>query len=49
MKFVYLLLSSFLWVVGRSWQDKIGDMHKAMEEKEVDAMIVTGLDETACT
>lgn len=32
---------------GRSWQDKIGDMHKAMEEKEVDAMIVTGLDETA--
>lgn len=32
---------------GRSWQDKIGDMHKVMEEKEVDAMIVTGLDETA--
>lgn len=24
-------------------------MHKAMEEKDVDAMIVTGLDETACT
>lgn len=32
---------------GRSWENKIADMHKAMEEKEVDAMIVTGLDETA--
>ncbi|XP_048766480.2 xaa-Pro aminopeptidase 1-like isoform X2 [Ostrea edulis] len=32
---------------GRSWEDKIADMHMAMEEKGVDAMVVTGLDETA--
>ncbi|XP_061176383.1 xaa-Pro aminopeptidase 1-like isoform X2 [Saccostrea echinata] len=32
---------------GRSWQDKLADMHKAMTEKDVDAMVVTGLDETA--
>nr|XP_022293537.1 xaa-Pro aminopeptidase 1-like isoform X1 [Crassostrea virginica] len=32
---------------GRSWQDKLADMYKAMTEKEVDAMVVTGLDETA--
>lgn len=49
MKLMCQELSSLLRVIGRSWQDKIGDMHKAMEEKEVDAMIVTGLDETACT
>ncbi|XP_062613276.1 xaa-Pro aminopeptidase 1-like isoform X2 [Saccostrea cucullata] len=32
---------------GRSWQDKLADMHEAMTEKDVDAMVVTGLDETA--
>ena len=46
--FVVLSLS-FLCFSGRSWQDKLADMHKAMTEKEVDAMVVTGLDETACT
>lgn len=35
-------------ISGRSWEDKIADMHMAMEEKGVDAMVVTGLDETAC-
>lgn len=34
---------------GRHWQEKMADMHVAMKEKEADAMIVTGLDETACT
>lgn len=46
--FVVLNLS-YLCFPGRSWQDKLADMHKAMTEKEVDAMVVTGLDETACT
>ncbi|XP_060069238.1 xaa-Pro aminopeptidase 1-like isoform X3 [Ylistrum balloti] len=32
---------------GKSWQDKINNMHVAMAEKEADIMIVTGLDETA--
>ncbi|XP_076078059.1 xaa-Pro aminopeptidase 1-like isoform X2 [Mytilus galloprovincialis] len=32
---------------GRSWQDKITDMHTAMAEQNVDTLIVTGLDETA--
>ncbi|KAJ8315800.1 hypothetical protein KUTeg_007950 [Tegillarca granosa] len=32
---------------GKTWQDKIIDMHAAMEEKDVDALIVSGLDETA--
>ncbi|XP_061176381.1 xaa-Pro aminopeptidase ApepP-like [Saccostrea echinata] len=32
---------------GRNWQDKIADIYKAMEEKKVDSMIVSSLDETA--
>lgn len=32
---------------GRHWQEKIADMHVAMKEKNADAMVVTGLDETA--
>lgn len=32
---------------GRHWQEKMADMHMAMKKKEADAMIVTGLDETA--
>ncbi|XP_060590644.1 xaa-Pro aminopeptidase 2-like [Ruditapes philippinarum] len=32
---------------GRSWQDKVKDMREAMDEKEVDMMVVTSLDETA--
>lgn len=36
-----------LQFAGRSWQDKVSDMRAAMAEKEVDMMVVTGLDETA--
>ncbi|XP_021366771.1 xaa-Pro aminopeptidase 1-like isoform X1 [Mizuhopecten yessoensis] len=32
---------------GKSWQEKINNMHVAMEAKEADIMVVTGLDETA--
>lgn len=35
--------------LGRHWQEKMADMHMAMKTKEADAMVVTGLDETACT
>lgn len=54
------MATSFLFVVmivlttfyplnqGRSWQDKVADVRKEMAEKEVDALVVTGLDETAC-
>lgn len=33
---------------GRTWQAKVSDMREAMESAEVDMMVVTGLDETAC-
>ena len=36
------------FVVGRSWEDKISDMRQAMTDKDVDMLVVTGLDETAC-
>ncbi|XP_078337368.1 xaa-Pro aminopeptidase 1-like [Crassostrea virginica] len=32
---------------GKHWQRKMADMHEAMAEKNVDVMVVTGLDETA--
>ncbi|XP_062613274.1 LOW QUALITY PROTEIN: xaa-Pro aminopeptidase 1-like [Saccostrea cucullata] len=32
---------------GKTWQDKITDIHKAMEKKGTDSMIVSSLDETA--
>ncbi|XP_069123793.1 xaa-Pro aminopeptidase 1-like isoform X1 [Argopecten irradians] len=32
---------------GKSWEDKINDMHTAMAEKDADILIVSGLDETA--
>ncbi|KAK3597295.1 hypothetical protein CHS0354_010927 [Potamilus streckersoni] len=32
---------------GRSWQDKINDIHTKMAEKYVDLMVITSLDETA--
>lgn len=35
--------------LGRHWQEKMADMHISMKTKEADAMVVTGLDETACT
>lgn len=34
--------------LGRHWQEKMGDMHVAMNERNADAMVVNGLDETAC-
>ena len=36
------------FVAGRSWEDKISDMRQAMTDKDVDMLVVTGLDETAC-
>lgn len=33
---------------GRHWHEKIADMHIAMKERNADAMVVNGLDETAC-
>lgn len=33
---------------GRHWQEKMGDMHVAMNARNADAMVVNGLDETAC-
>lgn len=32
---------------GKTWQNKINDMHAALAEKDADVMVVTGLDETA--
>lgn len=34
---------------GKSWQDKMVDMEKEMEKRGVDILVVTGLDEIACT
>uniref|UniRef100_K1QTG3 Xaa-Pro aminopeptidase 1 n=1 Tax=Magallana gigas TaxID=29159 RepID=K1QTG3_MAGGI len=33
---------------GRHWHEKTADMHVAMKERNADAMVVNGLDETAC-
>lgn len=33
---------------GRHWYEKIADMHVAMKERNAGAMVVNGLDETAC-
>lgn len=33
---------------GRHWHEKIANMHVAMKERNADAMVVNGLDETAC-
>ncbi|KAJ8315804.1 hypothetical protein KUTeg_007954 [Tegillarca granosa] len=40
--------NTFLVGSRRSWQNKILDMHAAMDSQNVDFMIITGLDETAC-
>ncbi|KAJ8315280.1 hypothetical protein KUTeg_007430 [Tegillarca granosa] len=39
--------SSFITGNRKSWEDKIMDMHVAMEKKKVDVMIITALDEIA--
>ena len=35
-------------VTGRSWENKISDIRQTMAGKNVDMLVVTGLDETAC-
>ena len=39
---------SYVLLPGRSWQDKVSDMRTAMGDEDVDMLVVTGLDETAC-
>lgn len=48
-EFIKILSSSGTYVFsGRHWHEKIADMHVAMKERNADAMVVNGLDETAC-
>lgn len=43
----YVLYKHFCFI-GRSWQEKVGDVRKQMKDNNASVLVVTALDEVAC-
>ena len=45
----FIILKLFSFNLGKSWQDKVQEIKQAMSIVSVDALIITALDNVACT
>ena len=40
--------NNFLFIIGKSWQDKVKDVIKEMDNKNSSMLLLTNLDDIAC-